>query len=283
MNIISFVGEQEEFFNGALVDDAVSWQKEKQFAIQAFQANEYLSKVATQNPPSAQNALINVAAIGVTLNPASKMAYLVPRKGSVYLDISYIGLLHLAQSTGSILWGQAKVVYENDTYENVGVDKSPMHKTNPFGNRGEPIGVYCVVKTATGDYLTDEMSRADVESIRDRSESWKRSQSGPWKTDPLEMWRKTVVKRASKYWPKVERLDKAIDFLNTEGEEGFTNNHREIEINPSQTIESVLHSKGRSVEQFLPWASKVVKREIKSTEDLTDYEKSEFISKLEAR
>jgi recombination protein RecT len=37
-----------------------------------------------------------VAAIGITLNPASKLAYLVPRDGMVCLDISYMGLLHRA-------------------------------------------------------------------------------------------------------------------------------------------------------------------------------------------
>ena len=58
------------------------------------------------HPVSAQNASINVVAIGITLNPASKLAYLVSRDGMICLDTSYMGLHHLAQSAGSIKWGQ---------------------------------------------------------------------------------------------------------------------------------------------------------------------------------
>lgn len=106
-NIVEFVKQQEQLFCGALTEQTVTWAKESQFAIQYFQKNDYLAKTALANPTSAQNAIINVAAIGITLNPASKLAYLVPRDGMVCLDISYMGLLHLAQSTGSIKWGNA--------------------------------------------------------------------------------------------------------------------------------------------------------------------------------
>ncbi|MGP0745242.1 recombinase RecT, partial [Escherichia coli] len=88
---------------------------------------------------------INVAAIGITLNPASKLAYLVPRDGMVCLDISYMGLLHIAMESGVISWGQAKLVHANDTYESNGLDKAPTHKYNAFGDRGDIVGVYCTV------------------------------------------------------------------------------------------------------------------------------------------
>ena len=154
-NIVEFVKQQEQLFCGALTEQTVTWAKESQFAIQYFQKNDYLAKTALANPTSAQNAIINVAAIGITLNPASKLAYLVPRDGMVCLDISYMGLLHLAQSTGSIKWGQCKLVYSNDTYESNGLDSAPTHKYNAFGERGSIVGGYCTVKTADGDYLTE--------------------------------------------------------------------------------------------------------------------------------
>ena len=83
-NVVEFVGTQVGLFNQALSDQSITWQKEQQFAIQAFQKNGYLAKVAMGNPSSAQNAIINVAAIGITLNPAAKLAYLVPRDGGVH-------------------------------------------------------------------------------------------------------------------------------------------------------------------------------------------------------
>ncbi|WP_050860493.1 RecT family recombinase [Enterobacter cloacae] len=209
-NIVEFVKQQEPLFCGALTEQTVTWAKESQFAIQYFQKNDFLAKTALSNPTSAQNAIINVAAIGITLNPASKLAYLVPRDGMVCLDISYMGLLHLAQSTGSIKWGQCKLVYSADTYESNGLDSAPTHKYNAFGERGEVVGGYCTVKTADGDYLTEEMSLAEIKTV----EATSKAKNGPWKTFWEEMARKTIVKRASKYWPKAQRLDNAIHLLN---------------------------------------------------------------------
>lgn len=209
-DLIQFVKEQEPLFVGALTDQSLTWAKESQFAIQYFQRNDYLAKTALSNPTSAQNAIINVAAIGITLNPASKLAYLVPRDGMVCLDISYMGLLHLAQSTGSIKWGQCKLVYSNDTYESNGLDTAPTHKYNAFGDRGDVVGGYCTVKTADGDFLTEEMSLAEIKA----TEATSKAKNGPWKNFWEEMARKTIVKRASKYWPRAERLDNAIHVIN---------------------------------------------------------------------
>lgn len=210
ISIVEFVKQQEPLFVGAVTDQSVTWAKESQFAIQYFQRNDYLAKTALSNPISAQNAIINVAAIGITLNPASKLAYLVPRDGMVCLDISYMGLLHLAQSTGSIKWGQCKLVYSNDTYESNGLDTAPTHKYNAFGDRGDVVGGYCTVKTADGDYLTEEMSLAEIKA----TEATSKAKNGPWKNFWEEMARKTIVKRASKYWPRAERLDNAIHVIN---------------------------------------------------------------------
>jgi len=211
-SIVEFVKQQEVLFVPALTDQKITWAKECQFAIQAFQKSEKLAQAALGNPVSAQNAIINVAAVGITLNPASKLAYLVPRDGGVCLDISYMGLLHLAQSTGSILWGQCKLVHASDTYESNGLDTAPTHKYNAFGERGVVVGGYCTVKTPGGDYLTEEMSFAEIKA----TEATSKAKNGPWKHFWEEMARKTIVKRASKYWPRAERLDNAIHTINEE-------------------------------------------------------------------
>jgi len=266
----------------------VDFGAEANYAMQLLYANDFALKIALGNPVSVQNALRNASAIGISLNPANKHAYLVPRKGSICLDISYMGLLHLAMSTGSIEFGQAKLVYEKDVYENVGIDKPPVHKSNTFGDRGNLVGVYCVVRTNTGAYLTEEMTIDEVNQIKRRSESGK-SGKGPWITDYFEMVRKTVIKRASKYWPKVDRLNTAIDLLNTEGEEGISFNNQkqgdqkpEIIINPIDSIKASLERQGKAMQSFLEWASKMVKREVKAIDDLSDAELQGFARKLEA-
>lgn len=222
-DLIQFVKQQEPLFVGALTDSSLTWAKECQFAIQLFQRNQKLAETAVANPTSAQNAIINVAAIGISLNPASKLAYLVPRDGMVCLDISYMGLLHIAQSAGVIKWGQCKLVHASDQYETLGLDKAPAHKYAPFATpdeRGPVIGGYCTVKTADGDYLTEEMSYAEIEEIRKVSKAGS-SVKGPWVNFWSEMARKTIVKRAYKYWPRADRLDNAVDVLN-ENEGVFT-------------------------------------------------------------
>ena len=173
------------------------------FAIQHLKANDYLMKVAGNNPNSLMAAMSNVAACGLSLNPAKKEAYLVPRKGNICLDPSYMGLVKLATDTGSIVWAQAKLVHEKDNYEVHGVDERPTHSHSPFGDRGPIIGVYCVAKTKDGAYLTESMAISDVHAIRDRSEAYKKNpQRTPWYSDEGEMIKKTVVKRASKMWPR---------------------------------------------------------------------------------
>jgi recombination protein RecT len=213
-----------EHFERVTVDRSINFEREAGFAVQILQNNSYLLGVAEKDRASIQAAVTNVSAIGISLNPAKKQAYLVPRGGKVCLDISYMGLLDLAIASGSIQWGQAEIVCEEDTFTLRGFDKAPLHDFNPFSKtRGDVVGVYVVVKTASGDYLTETMTIAEVMAIKARSETGKKD-TGPWKTDFNEMAKKTVIKRAYKTWPKTERLDAAVHHLNTEGGEGINFN-----------------------------------------------------------
>jgi len=226
-DLVTLVESQRQNFITVAVDKSMDFDREAGFALQILRQNDYLAKIAQANKDSLYAAITNVAAIGISLNPASKLAYLVPRKGAVCLDISYMGLMDVAQSAGAIQWGQGVVVKEKDTFELQGIDKEPKHVYQPFAERGPVIGVYVVVKTDGGDYLTHPMKLSAVEAIRDRSEAWKayqkdKSKTCPWVTDFEEMVKKTCVKQASKYWPKRERLDRAIHHLNTDGGEGIT-------------------------------------------------------------
>lgn len=213
-------------FESVSVDKSINFIREAEFALQTIMGSEYATKIAMSARQSVVNAVTNIAAIGISLNPAKKQAYLVPRDGRICLDISYMGLLDLAIASGSIRWGQAELVHQSDTFILNGVDKQPTHQRQPFSpDRGPIVGVYVVVKTAEGDFLTTTMSIADVHAIRDRSSAWKawvaKQKKCPWVTDEGEMVKKTVIKRAYKTWPKTDRLDTAVHYLNTEGGEGL--------------------------------------------------------------
>lgn len=200
---------------------SMQWQAELGFVQQLLKASDYLMKMADQNPESLAHAVANVAAIGLTLNPAEGLAYLVPRKGRICLDPSYRGLVKLATDTGHIEWVQAKCVFENDHYENTGVDTKPVHTFNAFADRGEFVGCYCTARTRGGAYLTEEMTAAEITMIRDKSsEAHKGGKGSPWDDWLGEMAKKTVVRRASKLWPRSldpdrdTRMYKAIDISN---------------------------------------------------------------------
>lgn len=213
-------------FEAVSVDRSINFEREAGFAIQVLGANEYALGIAMSNKQSVIDAVTNISAIGISLNPAKKQAYLVPRDRKICLDISYMGLLDLAIASGSIMWGKAELVKEADDFRLNGFDKPPTHERAPFAkDRGEVVGVYVVAKTHSGDYLTETMTIDEVNDIRNRSSAWKayveKKKSCPWVTDPGEMAKKTVIKRAYKTWPKTDRLDKAINFLNTDGEEGL--------------------------------------------------------------
>lgn len=266
--------------------NGVDWQAEQNYAVQLLCNNNWAAEVAQKNPVSVQNALRNSAAIGISLNPASKHAYLIPRKinkqQQICLDISYMGLLHLAMSTGSIRWGRAEIVYSSDSFSLAGIDQAPIHKRDPFAkDRGEITGAYCTVKTSDGDYLTETMSIDEINGIRARSESFKKG-FGPWVSDYTEMCRKTVVKRASKYWPKVDRLEEAIHVLNNDSGEGISDKaHVERDVTPADgnvisEIVAIVESKGRTVDKFVEYMNSRTGQNFESLEQFTEHELREI-------
>jgi recombination protein RecT len=236
-NAIALVTEDifsvREAFQACLVDSSLNFESEASFAIQILSkpGNDYALKAAYNNPQSVKDAVTNVAAMGLSLNPALKHAYLIPRKVGdktvIVLDISFMGLVELATAGGGVTFVQARVVHKNDSFKDNGPGQMPEHSCNPFAtDRGPVVGAYVVAKLASGDYLTETMSVAQINDIRDRSDAWKKFakkeiKSCPWSTDWEEMAKKTVVKRAAKYWPKTERLDRATHYLNTDGGEGL--------------------------------------------------------------
>jgi recombination protein RecT len=211
--------------NGGLV----TYDQESLFAMQHLTKSsggkQYALEVANKNPGSVKLAMLNVAATGLTLNPAFGYAYLVPRDGAIVLDVGYKGILKIATDTGAILWGRADVVRERDKFVYRGPAAEPSFETeNVFGDRGQVVGAYCVAKTREGDFMTNVMTLAELNEVRDCSDLWKKFQKGPWKDFFEEMAKKSVIKRGAKTWPrtgKSGKLFEAIELAN-QAEGGYT-------------------------------------------------------------
>lgn len=284
---------QPDFDRIAAVHGAVNFMREASFAMQILKDNSYLMGVALENQDSLKMAVINVAGIGLTLNPIKGLAYLVPRKKKVCLDVSYRGFTQLAVECGAILWAKAEPVYENDKYVYNGMGKEPTHTFEPFDkDRGKIIGGYALAKTPTGEFLVEHMTIDEIYSMRNRSEAWKafkrdESKKGPWNTDETEMIKKTLIRRAKKMWPMVDkfnRFEKAVeaeadaDPMQLTGEIPTDLAQQIIDIEKITQLCAIID---RPVDKLIEHLSRGHRRTIRTLEDLTPIETKQTIAMLE--
>ena len=209
---------QIKFQKFALLD----FNQEQIFATQICLNNDFLLSIAKKDPGLLKLALYNVAAIGLSLNPSEGLAYLVPRKGKIIVDISYRGLIKLGVDCGAIRWAKAELVYEQDNFTYHGPNQKPTHDCDPFApNRGEVRGGYCLAELAQGGLLVEAMSKLDMDKIKKSSEAFKKGY-GPWVDWEDQMQLKSIVKRAYKWWPKsAPRMAEAMRILNEDNGEGL--------------------------------------------------------------
>lgn len=206
--------------------DKDTFEKECSFALQHFSKNPYLAGATTE---SKLEAVLNIAQIGLTLNPVLKLAYLVPRrKGNdvvCHLEPSYQGLVKLITDTGSATTVYSHCVYEGDEFEvALGTSTEITHKPK-FKSKVITV-VYAVAILPDGTKQVDVMPISDVHEIRNSSESYKAYLKKPamsciWVKHEGEMAKKTVVKRLVKYLPKTDKWAKmghAIDLTNKDFE-----------------------------------------------------------------
>lgn len=191
--------------------DVQAIEREASFALQAIANNPQLAEC---DPSSVGAAIVNIANIGLTLNPAANEAAIVPRwvrgQGKIAtLQPMYQGLAVLAMREGIVTQIVTQLVYQKD---DITVDladnlRPVIHKTNPFGDRGSIVGAYAVATDRYGNRQAEVMTIENIEFIRDMSDGYKAYAAGkikahPWVDHFGEMARKTVLKRLVKYLNK---------------------------------------------------------------------------------
>lgn len=211
---------ESQFVAAAATPGEANFRREAGFALQALQANSYLEQIARSNLPSLRAAVVNVAAVSLSLNPVLAQAYLVPRKGQVCLDIGAQGFVELALRSGHVKAVHYGLVYERDTFVAPSPGKMATHTYDPFANRGEVRGGYAQIVLADGTpgpFFA--MTAAEIEKRKQSSESWKRhhvggrtgkSSSCTWCDWPEEMARKTILRAARRSWPQTPAMEKAV-------------------------------------------------------------------------
>lgn len=289
--IEKYISDLEKPFNEVAGNQSqVNFAKESQFALQLLTQKDFKGKdnfllsTAKRNPESLKNAIVNIAAVGLSLNPVSKDAYLVPRDNKICLDVSFRGLCKLAERGGGIKLVQAKIVRQEDEFELNGALKEPTHKYSPFKDRGEIIGVYCIAICDTGEVLTEVMTLSECNYIRNRTQVWIKKKAGPWRDFPEQMMLKTVVKRAAKMWPTTKsgiHIHKAIEVINQhegidfEKEKAEAEEKHQLEVNESIAKEKANYKKDFEERQEL--ITEICRIAGEKCEGKTQQEKGEFL------
>ncbi|KKL49074.1 hypothetical protein LCGC14_2319140 [marine sediment metagenome] len=195
------------------------------------------------------SAVVSIAQTGLTLNPVSKQAYLIPRKAKdgdqwivqAHLEPSYIGLMKLLTDAGQVLNIQTNLVYEGDDFDvNLGMETEITHKPHYITGRakGNIKGVYSIANLKGGLKQFEYMTIQEIHDIRGTSESykaWEKNNNIPciWINFEGEMIRKTCIKRISKHLPRSEQFDYA---------DNLGNKDYEMSFDQFTLIESLLHS-----------------------------------------
>lgn len=227
--------------------DVPKIKREISFALQAINKSAKLKDCTNESKIA---SVINIANIGLTLNPVAKEACLVPRWNSAIssnecsLEPMYPGLVKLLTDAGSVKSIVAQIVYENDKFTLDLADNVSPIRHNPElinSKKGNIIGVYALATLADGTRQVEWMDKEQTDAIKLRSETYMAYLSGKiksatWVSDEPEMMRKTVVKRIYKYLPRTEQMEKVDNAISLDNTDYSASNDQ------LSYIESLLHT-----------------------------------------
>lgn len=212
-------------YNAVRLVDTLKWQTEKIYVRQIFERSEKLCEALLASPISLLGAVQTAAALGLTLDPAQGLAYLVPqrpRKGApfeVVLKVSYRGMEQAVLASGSVTAITTELVYENDDFDyGVGIDGPFLKFKMARGDRGGLQGGFCLARYANGERHVEWMPLTDLIAVEAAAIAFSNDNSPAWagRFKP-EMQKKSIVRRASKHWPKtpvLAALQQAFDIEN---------------------------------------------------------------------
>lgn len=205
-------------------------------------------KLLKVSPFSMMGAFITVASLGLEPNTPLQHAHLIPFdvkkwnpatrqrevvRTDVNLIIGYQGYADLMYRSDRIRDFECNVVWQGDEFDyEYGTRKHLHHKRGKQApDKGEmPDYAYIFTRFANGGEHFEVMNRADVETIRGRSQAYRNAMYAhddaikqgkdplrdaaysecPWIKDPIPMWRKTALRAGQKWLPKSVEMGVAI-------------------------------------------------------------------------
>ena len=161
----------------------------ERFTRMALNALNNTPKLAECTQMSFLAALMNAAQLGLEPNTPLGQAYLIPYKNKGVLEcqfqIGYKGMLDLVYRNEMVQTVQAQVVYQNDEF-------------------------YALFKLENGGYGFEVMSKTDMDAFALQYSKGISSEYSPWKTNYIDMAKKTVIKKVLKYAPLKTEFQRAL-------------------------------------------------------------------------
>lgn len=203
-------------------------KKALKFLSGVISAVQKTPKLLECNPTTVINSFMTMAQLELMPSDVSGEAYVLPYKGKngmeAQFQLGYQGLVTLFYRAGarSIT---SEIVCKKDKFSYINGELK--HEPDVFADdRGEAIGAYVIIELQAGGKVNKVMKKSDIIGIgqkfsksyyeydfKTKKKTDKIGEHTPWneKNDPeLWMWKKTVLKQASKLVPKNETIYKAI-------------------------------------------------------------------------
>jgi recombination protein RecT len=293
------------------------FEREARFALEIVQNSDRLQAC---DPSTIYSSILNVAALGLSLNPVQGEAALIPRWNNkkrmldCTLSPMYRGLVRLATESGRVSHIKAELVFADDEIS-MDFGTVPELHHNPIGSimagpearvvdfidpkRNRLKAVYVVAHLKDGGKIIGVASYDELLKVAlcseafnpkpDRKTGQKKAPSGPWVEHPGEMAKKAVINREQKTWPRTSSepdiLDKAVEVIRDADEkEGYVSNQTDEPIAVAQISESQLKELTELAErQSLPLTRVCDVAGVESLEALPEERFGEIKQKLESR
>lgn len=186
----------------------------ERFTRMALNALNNTPKLAECTQMSFLAALMNAAQLGLEPNTPLGQAYLIPYKNKGVLEcqfqIGYKGMLDLVYRNEMVQTVQAQVVYENDEFHYALGLNGQLEHIPTLRDRGEPYAFYALFKLENGGYGFEVMSKTDMDAFALQYSKGISSEYSPWKTNYIDMAKKTVIKKVLKYAPLKTEFQRAL-------------------------------------------------------------------------
>lgn len=241
-------------------------------------------------------------------------AYILPYGNKNYrtgqkeatLIIGYKGMIDLARRSGQIRDISARAVHEGDEFTySYGLNEDLRHV--PCAKPGKLTHVYMIANFKDGGHYFQVMNADEIEAAAKRSPSYGKAVS-PWKSDYEAMAKKTVIRRAFPYLPvSVEARDAAasddqtpdysdvfrplptvtaddspVDVSVDEPEEPEQPQPSPVEAKRSEMIRRFQTLGVASDAEACETISKILNREVKASDELSEAELDKVIGQLKA-